>query len=303
MSKKKPTFEERRDVAIDAIEATGKFEYIDGYKTVEDDVLVRCVKCNQEQQIKARKFLYDKSKPYCFKCGDKHENELKDILNIEYMNNNFKHKDKEVVEIKENYIVYKCTECDSLYKYNETNSVRNLKSFLETSSMCCKSNGKTRYEKKAKSILKECWASLDNEFIREDEIEDYVVNYLSLMKNEIRQFVNTDYFKNEVTRQFKEKYEKQSIRECAYCGEMVKSKKKWGKIACVKCEASDFICQCCGRERPLTDFIIEDFEYGKHCKRCDLILKNLRRNIEDESLVYKKHKENIDKYLKRMKRD
>lgn len=284
-------------VMLKNVKEQGDFEYIKGYTALNSDARFKCNCCNEIVFLKPRIFVYNKNKPVCYKCNEK-PRKRDEIYTIQKLNENMRDKSKVVIETHEEHVVYRCLHCNHEYRHYNTKTMSGIKSFLTSNNPCCKS-GMSKAEKKARAILRECWSSMDNDFLHPEDIRDYIKDYFGFLSDELKYYIDIEYIKNYVIEGFLERYKKEHIKECDYCGKIVRGKTNWDKdkIACRRCSERQFVCQCCGREEKLKNFSIENKEYSRHCKECESVLKDLENGIENDGWLYTYHKDNIDKYF------
>lgn len=211
------TLQERELWFIERLKEQDKFEYIGGYTTMKDNVILKHKRCGKTVMQKAYTVIYSNIDK-CYEC-DRHRR------GYESIKENIKHSDTLGIVSREKFGTryrYKCQcrVCGEMYYFN--------KKQLEEGITCC-SGTTSRIERivnsKANEIIKE---------VKNSPVEIKNINLYELIKNSYNDIallrtciVDTEKLFTKIQKKVEAILEKKEIGNCPICNKKIKNKTDW----------------------------------------------------------------------------
>lgn len=268
-----------------------RYEYIGGFKSQGNKIIIKCKKCGRQREIIAHN-IYQRPKSHgdysdkllciCEGRADKLQIDTNYYREIVEKNIGFKLVKVEFNKnIHKNIIHVKCTKCGLIYKYNH-------RKFLVTPTLnCCVRNSKydrqfSNYKSYVKTVAKTIFP------LKEDYGIDNLLNYKEVIEKEIKERtyqaksqikkMDLDVLKKMLEEEAKSRIEKYKVGRCSICEETKKGNPGWGRTdrnwkhkICAECSIEQVFCECCKKaiQRRYFRFIEEEGRYSYMCKACE----------------------------------
>ena len=260
--------ESRIQCFIEKLDKKGMFEYIDGYTTIKDEVLVKHKKCGHTVFMKAYNVAYADI-DLCKECGRQTRDFEDKVEELKEINDDFKLVGKIKNKFDRYIYVIECKDCGCRYKM----PFSRIEGFK-----CCDKSANSIYDVVAEKKGIEIYNQIRKVegYIEPNILWDYLFDILKTdTMVECRAIEDIERLTNIIEKYILGRYSKEQVGVCKCCGRVKSGTRGWGRREnnfqskiCVDCAKESKVCACCGVAKMINRYPVVNGAISDTCKRC-----------------------------------